>query len=100
LTAQRREEVAQITWGELDLEKAVWTLPGSRTKKGKPHIVHLSQPAVRTIWGRPTTTTYVFASGLTRLEGFSDRKLELGWPAKSASYSVPFVEAPGVLPGT
>jgi len=77
LTAQRREEVAQITWGEVDLEKAVWTLPGSRTKNGKPHIVHLSQPAVRTISGRPTTTTYVFASGPTRLGGFSDRKLEL-----------------------
>src|SRR5829696_3909588 len=72
-----REEVAQMTWGEVDLEKAVWTLPGSRTKNGKPHIVHLSQPAVRTISGRPTTTTYVFASGPTRLGGFSDRKLEL-----------------------
>jgi integrase len=77
LTAQRREEVAQITWDEVDLENAVWTLPGSRTKNGKPHVVHLSQPAVRTISTRPTTTTYVFASGPTRLGGFSDRKLEL-----------------------
>jgi integrase len=31
LTAQRREEVAQMTWDELDLEKQVWTIPDTRT---------------------------------------------------------------------
>src|SRR5688572_4447590 len=40
LTAQRRDEVAQLSWDELDLDKRVWTMPGSRTKNGKPHIVH------------------------------------------------------------
>jgi integrase len=37
LTGQRRE-VAQLTWDELDLARQTWTLPGSRTKNGKPHM--------------------------------------------------------------
>lgn len=61
LTAQRREEVNQLTWDELDLERAVWTLPGSRTKNGKPHIVHLSAPALELIEAQPRAGTYVFS---------------------------------------
>ena len=45
-TGQRREEVAQLTWDEFDLASQTWTLPSSRTKNGKPHIVHLSHEAV------------------------------------------------------
>ena len=36
LTGQRREEVAQVTWDELDLISRTWTLPAFRTKNGKP----------------------------------------------------------------
>src|SRR5215203_2738078 len=32
LTAQRRMEVARMTWDEVDLDNCLWTLPGSRTK--------------------------------------------------------------------
>ena len=39
LTGQRREEVAQMVWDEIDFNSRTWTLPGSRTKNGKPHIV-------------------------------------------------------------
>jgi integrase len=46
LTGQRREEVARLTWDELDLERGVWTLPGSRTKNAKEHIVHLSEQSL------------------------------------------------------
>jgi integrase len=45
-TGQRREEVAQLTWDEIDLAGRTWTLPASRTKNGKPHIVHLSKAAI------------------------------------------------------
>jgi integrase len=41
LTGQRREEVAGLTWEELDLEQRVWTIPKSRTKNAKAHVVHL-----------------------------------------------------------
>src|SRR6202521_966594 len=46
LTGQRREEVAAMTWGELDLQRRVWTLPKSRTKNAKEHAVHLSEQSM------------------------------------------------------
>ena len=45
LTGQRREEVAGMTWAELSEDLTTWTIPGTRTKNGMPHIVPLSQPA-------------------------------------------------------
>ncbi len=41
LTGQRREEVAGLASEELDLEQRAWTIPKSRTKNGKAHVVHL-----------------------------------------------------------
>ena len=46
LTGQRREEVARLTWEELDLAQRVWTLPKSRTKNAKAHVVHLSEQSM------------------------------------------------------
>lgn len=41
LTAQREGEIHDMTTGELDLERGWWSLPGSRTKSGRPHRVPL-----------------------------------------------------------
>jgi integrase len=46
LTGQRREEVAGMRWSELDLERALWSLPGERTKNKRPHDVPLSKLAL------------------------------------------------------
>ncbi|WP_205481317.1 tyrosine-type recombinase/integrase [Sphingomonas arenae] len=46
LTASRTSEVLGATWAEVDLGKAVWTIPASRMKAGKEHRVPLSQRAV------------------------------------------------------
>ena len=46
LTGQRREEVAGISWEEIDLKERTWTLPRSRTKNDKAHVVHLSNQSV------------------------------------------------------
>jgi integrase len=46
LTAQRRNEVGGMRWGELDLDGAVWRLPKTRTKNEQEHIVPLSTAAV------------------------------------------------------
>jgi integrase len=45
LTGQRRAEVAGMTWAELSDDLATWTIPGTRTKNGAPHVVPLSKPA-------------------------------------------------------
>jgi integrase len=46
LTGQRREEVARLQSEELDLARRLWTLPKSRTKNARAHIVHLSQQSM------------------------------------------------------
>nr|WP_281722645.1 integrase arm-type DNA-binding domain-containing protein [Nitrosomonas nitrosa] len=42
LTASRSGEARLMTWGELDIEKRVWTVPGNRMKAGKAHRIPLS----------------------------------------------------------
>ena len=42
LTGQRIGEVAGTAKDEINLEKALWEIPGSRTKNRKPHTVPLS----------------------------------------------------------
>jgi integrase len=44
-TAQRRGEVAGMTWGEISDDLATWEMPGERTKNGAAHMVPLSAPA-------------------------------------------------------
>ena len=46
LTACRSGEVRGMTWDELDLQEATWTIPGERMKAGKSHRVPLSRRAL------------------------------------------------------
>tara|TARA_R110000787_G_scaffold13410_4_gene42122 strand:- start:5569 stop:6816 length:1248 start_codon:yes stop_codon:yes gene_type:complete len=46
LTAARTGEVIGATWDEVDLDKAIWTVPSSRMKAGKEHRVPLPPRAV------------------------------------------------------
>ena len=46
LTAARSGEVRMMTWGELDLAAATWTVPAERMKAGREHVVPLSPEAV------------------------------------------------------
>lgn len=47
LTACRTSEAIEATWGEIDLDKAIWTIPAARMKAGKEHRVPLSSRAVQ-----------------------------------------------------
>jgi integrase len=46
LTAARLSEAREARWGEIDLERRVWIVPGSRMKRGLEHKVPLSQGAI------------------------------------------------------
>lgn len=46
---QRRVEIAHMTTDELDLDAAIWTIPGERMKGGRPHLVPLPPRAVALI---------------------------------------------------
>lgn len=47
LTMVRPNEAAEAEWAEIDLDKALWTIPAERMKAGEPHIVPLSTQTVR-----------------------------------------------------
>jgi integrase len=51
LTAARSGEVLGATWGEIDLDGAVWAVPAARMKAGREHRVPLSTPAVELLRG-------------------------------------------------
>ena len=63
LTGQRREEVARMTWAEIDPARRLWTLPGTRTKNGKTHVVQLSDLTVALILAQPRFSILVFPAG-------------------------------------
>jgi integrase len=78
LTGQRREEVARMTWAELDLDAQTWTLEGTRTKNRRAHIVHLSEPALRLLNSLPRLGPFVFSGiGSKPFQDFSPNKRRL-----------------------
>jgi integrase len=78
LTGQRRDEVARMSWDEIDLDRWVWTLPPTRTKNDKPHIVQLSDPAVVVIRAQSRSGRFVFSkNGVTPIGDFSSQKRKL-----------------------
>ncbi len=55
LTAARSGETLGATWSEIDLDKAIWTIPDYRMKASVEHIVPLSSAALRLLYAiRPT----------------------------------------------
>ena len=46
LTAARTGEVLGATWAEVDFEKQTWTIPATRMKAGREHLVPLSERAI------------------------------------------------------
>lgn len=47
LTAVRSGEARQSEWSEFDLDDRIWTIPADRMKAGKPHVVPLTDRAVK-----------------------------------------------------
>lgn len=46
LTGVRSQEVRLATWGEFDLQARFWTIPADHMKRGKAHMVPLSDAAL------------------------------------------------------
>jgi integrase len=57
LTAARSSEARFAAWSEIDLEKAIWTIPAERMKAGIEHRVPLSKRAIEILEARPRRTT-------------------------------------------
>jgi len=86
LTLQRRSEVAGMRWPELSPDLTEWTIPASRAKNGKAHIVHLP-PITRDILrglprvsdprtGAPSPLVFT-TTGSTPISGFQSASRQL-----------------------
>jgi integrase len=62
LTAARSGETIGARWGEIDLNKKIWTVPGERMKAGREHEVPLSGRAVEILEAMPRAGEFVFWS--------------------------------------
>ncbi|WP_241009369.1 tyrosine-type recombinase/integrase [Aggregatibacter actinomycetemcomitans] len=65
LTMVRPSEASNATWYEIDLEKALWTIPAKRMKKRNPFVIPLSSQAItilNKIKSMSVKSEYVFQS--------------------------------------
>ncbi len=81
LTGQRLNEVGGAHWSEFDLEAGTWTIPASRIKSKRDHIVPLSQTAASILSTLPRFAAgdYVFTTtgGRKPISGYSKAKARL-----------------------
>lgn len=73
-TAQRRGELANMRWSEVNLEARTWVIPAERSKNGKPHVVPLSDYALELLSEAPRflDCDYVFTTTRrSAVSGFS-----------------------------
>ncbi|MEM6623090.1 MAG: integrase arm-type DNA-binding domain-containing protein [Pseudomonadota bacterium] len=75
LTAARSGETRGMTWGEVDLENYVWTIPASRMKAGKEHRVPLSAAAIAQLGPRRADDALVFGSETKEGRQISDMSM-------------------------
>ena len=79
LTGQRRSEVGDLSWSEIDLDKRQIDLPAHRTKNARPHIVPLGDEALSILKGivREDGRDLVFGRGAGGFGGWGKAKTEL-----------------------
>jgi integrase len=80
LTGQRRGEIADLQWAEINTTEPQIELPPSRTKNGLAHLVPLSDEAAVVLAAAPCwqDRAHVFGSGALRgFQGWSKAKAEL-----------------------
>jgi integrase len=81
LTGQRKSEVAEARWSEIDLDRRLWSIPATRMKAGGAHIVPLTAEAITVLESLPRYTKgeHLFSTtfGATPINGFSKQKARL-----------------------
>ena len=79
LLGQRRSEVAEMQWSEINPGKHEWTIPAERSKSNREHIVPLPGAALDILDNLPRFTEgdFVFSTtgGRRPVSGFSKAKL-------------------------
>jgi integrase len=101
LTAQRRDEVATMTWSDLNLDKRVWTIPRHKAKNDRAHEVQLSDAALAVVRSLPQVgDALVFTTtGETPLSGFSKSKRRLDAAMLGAKRAATGAHKDDAIPG-
>ena len=91
LTGQRRLEIADLSWDEIDLDKREIRLPAERCKNGRAHVVPLSDHALAILETIPHRAgrKLLFGTGSGGFSGWSAAKRKLD--AKLCDVVAPFV---------
>ena len=71
-TGTRDTETRGMRWADVDLDRAIWTIPAEQSKNGLPHVVTLSPGALAVLRRRPRFGEFVFANPATRA-GYIER---------------------------
>jgi integrase len=91
LTCQRRGEVTQMRWDQLDLDRQTWTIPAELSKNGHAHVLPLTDHAKALIEKVPRTAEVVFpARGNSEnvFSGFTRAKTRLDKSSKIAGWTL------------
>jgi integrase len=86
LTGGRRSEIGQARWDEIDAEGRTLTIPASRSKNRRPHIIPLVDAAWEILDRQPRIGAYVFPSrvGSGPLSAFHHLKEQIDGAASLA----------------
>lgn len=79
LTGQRRDEIGALRWSEVNVDKALISLPGERTKNHRPHDVPMSNLAKSILEAQPKRDDreLIFGTRQGSFQGWSKAKREL-----------------------
>lgn len=79
VSGQRRAEIADLTWPEIDFARKQIELPATRTKNKRAHIVPLSEPALDILDAVPQRARdFLFGEGRSMgFQGWSKAKVRL-----------------------
>ena len=87
LTASRRDEIGSLEWSEVDLDNAMISLPGQRTKNSRPLDIPLTPVALVILEAQPRPDrTFVFGRRQGGFSGWSKSKMELDQRANIAPW--------------
>lgn len=94
LTFVRTSELINATWEEIDLDNALWTIPGARMKMGKDHLVPLSKQVLAMLKEQKELTgqwNWVFPSVVSPRKAMSNNTIlgairRLGYKDKTTGH--------------
>ena len=79
LTGQRREEIGDLEWPEINFERREIQLPAARTKNNRAHVIPLSDQALQILQAVPMRhgRRHLFGTGKGPFSGWSKSKERL-----------------------